>query len=93
MTPRGRLYAARMLVAMAYPTRRFHLPSALRRSAWRITGQSARELVAEGALVVDVRRQDDDAGRLEDALRISPDMIPGRVAGFRRDVPIVLGCT
>jgi rhodanese-related sulfurtransferase len=74
-------------------TRRFHLPSALRRSPSRISGETARELVAGGALLIDVRRQDDDAGRLENALRISPDMIPSRVAGFPRDVPIVLGCT
>jgi hypothetical protein len=82
-----------MLVAMAKLTRRFHLPSALRRSASRISGQTARELVADGALLIDVRRQDDDSGGLEDALRISPDLIPSRVAGFPRDVPIVLGCT
>jgi rhodanese-related sulfurtransferase len=82
-----------MLGAMAKPTRRFHLPSALRGSPSRISGHTARELVAGGALLIDVRRQDDDAGQLEDALRISPDMIPSRVAGFPRDVPIVLGCT
>jgi rhodanese-related sulfurtransferase len=82
-----------MLVAMAKLTRRFHLPSALRRSPSRISGQTARELVAGGALLIDVRRQDDDVDRLEDALRISPEMIPSRVAGFPRDVPIVLGCT
>jgi rhodanese-related sulfurtransferase len=78
---------------MAELTRRFHLPSALRRSPSRISGQTARELVAGGALLIDVRRHDDDAGRLEDAVRISPDMIPGRIAGFPRDVPIVLACT
>jgi rhodanese-related sulfurtransferase len=82
-----------MLVAVAKLTRRFHLPSAVRRSPSRISGQTARELVAGGALVIDVRRHDDDAGRLEDALRISPDLIPSRIAGFPRDVPIVLGCT
>jgi rhodanese-related sulfurtransferase len=78
---------------MAKLTRRFHLPSALRSSSARISGQAARELVAGGALLIDVRRQDDDAGRLEGALRIPPDVIPSRIAGFRRDVPIVLGCT
>jgi rhodanese-related sulfurtransferase len=74
-------------------TRRFHLPSALRRSASRISGETARELVARGALLIDVRRQDDDAGRLEEALRVAPDMIPSHVEQFPRDVPIVLGCT
>jgi rhodanese-related sulfurtransferase len=79
---------------MAELTRRFHVPSALRRSPSRISTETARELAAGGALVIDVRRHDDDAaGGLEGALRISPDMIPSRVAGFRRDVPIVLGCT
>jgi hypothetical protein len=82
-----------MLAVMAKLTRRFHLPSALRSSPSRISGQTARELVAGGALLIDVRRHEDDAGRLEGALRISPDMIPGRLAGFRREVPIVLGCT
>jgi rhodanese-related sulfurtransferase len=74
-------------------TRRFHLPSALRSSPSRISSETAREFVARGALVIDVRRHDDESDRLEDALRISPDMIPSRVAGFRRDVPIVLACT
>jgi MFS family permease/rhodanese-related sulfurtransferase len=74
-------------------TRRFHLPSALRSSPSRISREAARDLVARGALVIDVRRHDDDSDRLQDALRISPDMIPTRVAGFRRDVPIVLACT
>jgi hypothetical protein len=78
---------------MATLTRRFHLPSALRRSPSRISGEKARELVAGGALLIDVRRQDDDGGRLEGALRITPDMIPSRIASFPRDVPIVLGCT
>jgi rhodanese-related sulfurtransferase len=82
-----------MLVAMPKLTSRFHLPSALRRSPSRISGQTARELVARGALLIDVRRQDDDVGRLQDALRISPDMIPSHVAAFPRDVPIVLSCT
>jgi MFS family permease/rhodanese-related sulfurtransferase len=74
-------------------TRRFHLPSALRSSPSRISREAARDLVARGALVIDVRRHDDESDRLPDALRISPDMIPSRVAGFRRDVPIVLACT
>ena len=74
-------------------TRRFHLPSALRRSPSRISGETARELLAGGALLIDVRRHDDDADRLDGALRIAPDMIPSHIAGFPRDLPIVLGCT
>jgi rhodanese-related sulfurtransferase len=82
-----------MLALMAELTRRFHLPSALRSSPFRISTEAAHELIAGGALVIDVRRHEDAARRVEGALRISPDVIPSRVAGFRRDVPIVLGCT
>jgi rhodanese-related sulfurtransferase len=74
-------------------TRRFHLPSALRPASLRIEPEAARELVDEGALLIDVRRQDDPTAALEGAVRISPDEIPQRVAGFPRDVPIVLACT
>ena len=78
---------------MRPPTRRFHIPSALRSSPFRIGADAARELVGEGALVIDARRHDDDARRVHGALRISPEMIPSRVGGFRRDVAIVVGCT
>jgi rhodanese-related sulfurtransferase len=78
---------------MRPPTRRFHVPSALRSSPYRIGADAARELVGEGAMVIDARRHDDDARRVDGALRISPDMIPSRVADFRRDVAIVVGCT
>jgi rhodanese-related sulfurtransferase len=78
---------------MAELTRRFHLPSAVRPSSVRIAPDAARALVADGAVLIDVRRHDDDTARLEGALRITPDAIPERIAEFRRDVPIVLGCT
>jgi hypothetical protein len=39
------------------PTRRFHLPSAMRGSPAPIDAGTARELVANGALLVDVRRK------------------------------------
>jgi rhodanese-related sulfurtransferase len=74
------------------PTRRFHLPSAVRGSAARIDPATARELVANGALLVDVRRKDDPAVTLEGALRIPPDEISERLDGFSRDTPIVLAC-
>jgi rhodanese-related sulfurtransferase len=74
------------------PTRRFHLPSAVRRSSARVDAARARELVAQGALLVDVRRRDDPAVTLEGALRIPPDKIPERIAEFSRDTPIVLAC-
>jgi rhodanese-related sulfurtransferase len=82
-----------MLRAMAQPTRRFHLISAVRPSSVRIAPHAARALVTDGALLVDVRRQDDDTARIEGALRITPDAIPERIAEFQRDLPIVLACT
>jgi rhodanese-related sulfurtransferase len=74
------------------PTRRFHLPSAVRGSAARIDAATARELVASGALLVDVRRKDDPAVTLEGALRIPPDEMSQHVEEFSRDTPIVLAC-
>jgi rhodanese-related sulfurtransferase len=74
------------------PTRRFHLPSAVRGSPARVDAATARELVEKGALLVDVRRRDELAVTLEGALRISPDTIPERLAEFSRDTPIVLAC-
>jgi hypothetical protein len=75
------------------PTRRFHIGSALRPVGLRIDPEVALRLVAEGALLLDVRRREDRPGPLEGAVRISPDEIPGRVGEFRRDVAIVLACT
>jgi rhodanese-related sulfurtransferase len=75
------------------PTRRFHFPSALRPSAFRIEPQEALELTTEGAILIDVRRTDDPGAELPNALRIPPDMIPERVAGLRREVAVVLACT
>jgi rhodanese-related sulfurtransferase len=74
------------------PTRRFHVPSAVRGSPTRIDAATARELVASGALLVDVRRKDDPAVTLEGALPIPPDKIPQRLDEFSRDTPIVLAC-
>ena len=85
--------ASRMLRAMAQPTRRFHLPSAVRPSSVRIAPDAARARIADGATLVDVRRQDDHTAKLEGALRITPDAIPEWIAEFKRDVPIVLACT
>jgi rhodanese-related sulfurtransferase len=74
------------------PTRRFHIPSAVRGSPARIDADVARELIARGARLVDVRRLDDPAVTLEGALRIPPDEIPERLDEFARDTPIVLAC-
>jgi rhodanese-related sulfurtransferase len=78
---------------MRPPTRRFHVPSAVRASPARIEPARARELIAAGALTIDVRRQDDPVPGIPGALRIPPDEIPGRIGSFARDTPIVLGCT
>jgi rhodanese-related sulfurtransferase len=78
---------------MAQPTRRFHVWSALRPSTLRLELDAARELVAAGALLVDVRRQEDESARLEGARRIPPDEIPGLVATLPRGSAIVLACT
>jgi rhodanese-related sulfurtransferase len=75
------------------PTRRFHVPSALRRSPLRIDADQARSLVGMGALLVDVRRQDDQSAALPDAVRVAPDELPGRIPEFQREVAIVLACT
>jgi len=78
---------------MTTPTRRFHIPSALRRSALRLDAETVQRLLADGALLVDVRRQDDPAAPLPDSVRVAPDEVPGRLAEFPRDMPIVLACT
>jgi len=75
------------------PTRRYHLPSALRISPARIEPERARELLDLGGVLVDVRRRDDPALTLEGALRIPPDEIPERLDALPRSAPIVLACT
>jgi len=74
------------------PTRRFHIPSAVRASPARIDAETGRELVARRALLVDVRRHDDPAVTLHGALRIPPDEIPERLDELPRNSPIVLAC-
>jgi rhodanese-related sulfurtransferase len=54
---------------------------------------AARELVAGGALLIDVRRHEDASARLEGARRIPPDEIPSLIADLPRGTPIVLACT
>jgi len=78
---------------MGAPTRRFHFPSAARRSPARIGPARALELTATGAVVIDVRRREDMSASPEGALRISPDAIPQRAGTMRKEVPIVLACT
>jgi rhodanese-related sulfurtransferase len=74
------------------PSLRFRAAYAARPSGFRIETDEARGLTDRGALLVDVRRDDDEATGLPGALRISPDELPGRLPTFPRDVPIVLAC-
>ena len=78
---------------MSVPTRRFHLPSAARSSPARIEPNQARELVAAGAVVIDVRRREDASASPPGAQRVSPDSIPRHAETLRREVAIVLACT
>jgi rhodanese-related sulfurtransferase len=75
------------------PTRRYHVPSAFRRSSLRIEPDEARELIADGAFIVDVRRHDEEELRLDGAVRIPPDEVPARLGELPRDQPIILACT
>lgn len=74
-------------------TRRYHIPSAVRRTPLRVDLETARARIESGALVIDVRRHDDGAPALDGAVRIPPDEIPAALPGFDRDTPIVLACT
>jgi hypothetical protein len=74
-------------------TRHWHLRSALRPSELRVEPSRARALVASGATLVDVRRQEDPSPMLRDAIRVPPDEIPEWIVGIRADEAIVLACT
>jgi rhodanese-related sulfurtransferase len=78
---------------MSRPTRRYHLPSALRPSSLRIDAVAAHRLVGEGALLIDVRKQDDPARPLGGATRVPPDEIPAFLQTLPPGVAIVLACT
>jgi rhodanese-related sulfurtransferase len=78
---------------MAAPTRRYHIPSAVRRSSLRISPAEAHGLLADGAVLVDVRRHEDDSTELADARRMPPDEIPSRLDELPRDRAVVLACT
>ena len=73
-------------------TRRYHVPSALRRSNSRIDAREARELLDAGAVLVDVRRHDDPLMTLDGAVRIPPDEMPARLSELPRGSPILLAC-
>jgi rhodanese-related sulfurtransferase len=75
------------------PSLRFRAAYAARSTPFRIESDRARELTAGGALLVDVRRDDDPAAGMPGAVRVSPDELPERLPSFPRDVPIVLACS
>jgi rhodanese-related sulfurtransferase len=74
-------------------TGRYSIPSAIRRSSRRVDPDEARQLISDGALLVDVRRYGDEELPLEGARRIPPDEIPGLLDELPRDRPILLVCT
>jgi hypothetical protein len=78
---------------MSAPTRRYHIPSAVRRSSLRISPAEAHRLLDDGAALVDVRRHEDDSIQLANAVRMPPDEVPGRLEELERERAIVLACT
>jgi rhodanese-related sulfurtransferase len=74
------------------PSLRFRAAYAARPSGYRIETDEARNLTGRGALLVDIRRDDDSSTGLSGAVRIAPDELPSRLPTFPRDVPIVLAC-
>jgi rhodanese-related sulfurtransferase len=78
---------------MSAPTRRYHIPSAVRRSSLRISPAEAHRLLEDGAVLVDVRRHEDDSAKLANAVRLPPDEIPSRLGELPRDQAVVLACT
>jgi hypothetical protein len=78
---------------MSRPTRRYHLPSALRPSSLRIDAGVAHSLVGAGALLIDVRRKEDPAHAVAGATRVPPDEIPDVLRTLPPGVQIVLACT
>jgi len=65
----------------------------MRRSSYRVDVATTQSLLAGGALLVDVRREDDPAEALEGSIRIAPDEIPSRLDELPRARAVVLACT
>jgi rhodanese-related sulfurtransferase len=62
-------------------------------SVTQIDNDELRELVSEGALLVDVRTQSEyDAGHIEGAILAPMDSVAALAEGWDRDTPIVLYC-
>jgi rhodanese-related sulfurtransferase len=65
----------------------------LRRSPVRLDAEQARLLLAAGAALLDVRRNDDSSEALDGGMRIPPDELPNRIDTLPRNAPVVLACT
>jgi rhodanese-related sulfurtransferase len=78
---------------MSRPTRRYHLPFALRPSSLRIEPDEAHTLISAGAILIDVRRKDDALHPLDGSTRVPPDEIPDFLGTLPPGVEIVLACT
>jgi len=74
------------------PSLRFRAAYAARPSPFRIETDRAQELAEGGALLVDIRRDDDPDLAIPGAVRIAPDELPTRLPDLPRDAPIVLAC-
>jgi hypothetical protein len=59
----------------------------------RIAPEAARALVADGGVLIDVRRQTDDSGEARRRAADHAGRMPEWISELRRDVPIVLACT
>jgi len=59
----------------------------------RIDGAQAKKLVADGALLLDVRSQEEFAeGHIDGAQNIPVNELPGKMATLSADKPIVVYC-
>jgi hypothetical protein len=50
-------------------------------------------LLTGGASLLDVRRNDDPADKLDGGVRIPPDELPSRIDTLPRNAPVLLACT
>jgi len=65
----------------------------VRRSPVRVDASAARMLLNGGAALLDVRRNDDPADKLDGGVRIPPDELPSRIDTLPRSAPVLLACT
>lgn len=59
----------------------------------RVTGAEARQLIAAGALLIDVRTEEEFAdGHIEGARNLPVDRVRGELASLPKDKPIIVYC-